>query len=262
MGTRVSKPPRIGTCRLCLLPDQKLVESHIVPRSFFFPPGGPTGHVAVVSQSGVSKSPTGIYDYILCKRCEGSLSLCDRQAVRFAQLVSAGEPWIDGDGSLLGRTCGPEVRADLIKRFAQSVLFRAQVSTRPECAAVKLGPLEERLRQVILDGVDSEEFGVLVVTVADVLATPFLGFERVRLPDVLCWKFHVGGVAYYIKADRRPFPKVLRAIQVRAGVPVFAMHHETLNPRYAERVGGMLNRHGDRIERIFGRAGKRTTREA
>lgn len=243
----------LGQCRLCLRAEQRLVKSHVFPKSFLFDPREKHAPVAIVSDSGVSKSQTGPYDYFLCETCEQSTSACDSHARRFCEHAYAGVPVSTSDGELVGRWCGPEVRGELIKRFAQVTLFRAHASTRPEFKAVDLGPFEGRLREVLLNGIDSEEFGVLAVTVAGVLAQPVLGFGRVRTSDVLCWRFHAGGVAYYIKVDSRPFPDGLKQIQLFGGRPVFAMHNESLNPRTAEGIRRMLDRHETPMRRILGR---------
>lgn len=138
-----------GKCRLCLrrLP---LIKSHIVPEFLYRPlyneRHGMMG-INSVGGRGWRLVRCGLYQRLLCEDCEHFLNVTYEQPFREAWIVHNQLPEVFE----FGKVYSPRYDYCAFKLFHMSVLFRAPVSTLRDYEEVKLGPHEERLRQMVLN---------------------------------------------------------------------------------------------------------------
>lgn len=243
----------MALCRLCNGDSPSLVDSHIMPRSLIADPKGAA--LAIVTPDKVMRTFTGDYDQFLCGHCEQSFSPCDAHLVRFARDIESGERLISGTGELMGRTYGERFDASLLKRFGQTLLFRAHVTSRRFYSAVNVGPFFSDLRARIHSGQvdDSDDFAVVLLTVGGLLASTHVGPVRVKIENVNSYRFHLPGLSLFVKVDNRPFPAAFRTFQLRPGEPVIAIHNQDFNQSTHESLGGILGTHASKIDRILNR---------
>jgi hypothetical protein len=126
-------------CALCLL-ERDLRRSHIFPE-FFYKPMYNEGRYFQISTNPSQKiipRQKGIWETLLCQKCEGRLS----QLEDYARRVLYG-----GTEISITQHPGKIIIHDLdytrFKLFQMSLLWRAGVSKRPEFKNVSLGPHEE-----------------------------------------------------------------------------------------------------------------------
>lgn len=141
-------------CALCLNVAE-LRKSHIIPE-FFYDLVYDERHRFLKISSDTSKRivsvPQGIYERLLCGRCEGRIGVWETYA---SKVIMGGtglyiQPQ-DWGFTVLGVEYAP------FKLFGMSLLWRAAVSRRPEFFSVQLGPHEEKLRKML----DAEDPGQL-----------------------------------------------------------------------------------------------------
>jgi hypothetical protein len=147
----------IGLCRLCRRADCELQESHIIPKWCYRRASAPNDPPVLVTAGRAVQTSTQIKEHLLCRDCE--------------ELVCRDEDWVSrlayqADGTL-GLLTGANVeeipehdirfvlatalQPKTVARFACSVFWRAHVSSRPECANLRLWePQAEALRRHVL----------------------------------------------------------------------------------------------------------------
>jgi hypothetical protein len=142
--------PIIATCRLCLR-ERRLRLSHIIPEFLYRPLYGHTHEIRSVhpNLTRVRFLKKGLREPLLCNDCEGVIGKYE------AYFAGA---WYGVDG------LPPEIPAGVniivmsglnyfqFKLLHLSILWRASVSILQEFRAVDLGPHQERIRAMILEG--------------------------------------------------------------------------------------------------------------
>jgi hypothetical protein len=98
----------------------------------------------------------------------------------------------------------------LLKLFAIAVLWRASASSHTFFSRVRLGPFEEKAREMLVlkDPGDTATFATLfsVWDAADSIPLMMDPFEE-RWNGVRAYRFYLGRFVMYIKVDGRPFPE-------------------------------------------------------
>ena len=140
-----------GLCSLCLSEDIDLVNSHIIPRSFY---EEYKGKPLIAFSANSKKSSTirkGIYGNFLCNNCEAKFSKIDNCA---CDLIKRRIDWKSVAKDDLGRELSiiedAYANKNLLHKFALSVLWRAKQSNRQEYEMIKIGTYEERIRVALL----------------------------------------------------------------------------------------------------------------
>jgi len=134
-------------CALCGS-DAQLRQSHIVPEFVHRPVYDHLHRTLLITH----ESPTlviqkGVRQQLLCDSCEGVLQ---RYEHYFAGLWFKERPAPEHIHDKYSILRGLDYSK--FKLFLLSIIWRASVSTRPEFAAMTLGPHAEVMRQMILDG--------------------------------------------------------------------------------------------------------------
>lgn len=140
--------PNKSRCALCHQP-AILQKSHIIPDFLYTALYDEKHRFLQVSTNPSIKTlerPTGLYERLFCKSCEGCLGEWESYAARV--LHGGIELNVQNE---TGGFSFDGLDYSKFKLFGMSLLFRAGVSTRGEFSAVQLGPHEEKLRQLLFD---------------------------------------------------------------------------------------------------------------
>ena len=226
----------VGSCRLCGR-DEPLVQSHIVPRAFF--EIGRKQDLKLVSNVAgqyPKKSPIGVYDHIMCDSCEKSFSDYDAYAAKTLIQDLSTYRKVMFQGRLLALVAD-KIDYQLLKLFSISLLWRASVSRHGFYKRVQIGPLEEKARGMLLSrhpGTENEFaswWSVFDMNWSPAIMDPF----RERWSGVTAYRFYLGRVLAYIKADGRSVPSDFREIAIgpRKGLVMVARDFEKSKDRDA-----------------------------
>jgi len=221
-------------CKLCGQ-DRKLIEAHIIPRSFFrLDPSDkmPARLVTNVDGRYPQNIPKGVYDKgILCETCERTFSSWDDYAADlFIKNWKAIQTLVAGTNQV-GYGL-PEYDYAKLKLFFLSVLWRASVSTHPMFAKVDLGRREANLKQSILSGDpgDVNHFGV-VLEAFDDENVGMLNPEPERVQGLRFIRFYLSHVIAFLKVDSRAFADPLDHIALSPGKPLALLQKQFLGSK-------------------------------
>jgi hypothetical protein len=141
----MTKPRYTPVCRGPGCTSSDLIEAHIIPKSFGRLIRSPVGaNVTVTMDRASQKNPLGVFDSrILCAICDGHINNhYDQPAFDFFKQFRLRL----GDVNMRRtRFTRRGVNCDMLCGFFLSVLWRASISTRPECS-LTLGPYEDEAR--------------------------------------------------------------------------------------------------------------------
>lgn len=218
----------IMECKLCGC-DKKLVDAHIIPRSFHEPlkQGGQTP-IIITSNPGVypKQSHIGVYDKeIVCEVCEKIFSPWDDYGNKFLTQEFEEARYIGCSGERLAYNLGP-CNYDNLKLFFLSVLWRAGVSKQQLFNKVQLGPYEEKLRQVILSKEAGRvaDFSVALSKFdAPANETGILNPDRTKYEGVIHYRLYLGGYMAIIKVSSQPSPKCFDGLYIAPNQDVFCL---------------------------------------
>lgn len=154
-GPRTTKSARMMStnppaCALCDL-SKKLCRSHIIPSFLYERVLNNNRKMVHITGRGKLKRgiiQTGFMEELLCESCEQRLNTQYEQPIhRFWFVGNLLPENIDEDGVTISGIDYPS-----FKLFHLSVLFRCGVSSLLQFAGVKLGPHEQRMREMLLHG--------------------------------------------------------------------------------------------------------------
>ena len=193
-------------CALCLQ-DEKLRKSHIVPEFFYkkLYDKNPKRYFSVSSELGVRPNlrQSGIWEYLLCEKCENKLSRWESYAARLFEQEAA---IIEKPGRL---ECH-YIDYPMFKLFQLSVLWRAGASKRPEFQDINLGPHQECLRKMVLQEQPGspEKYGcwlLLCPSFKNELQRMMLSPDMVKVNGHRVARFLMGGIFWnYFVSNHRP----------------------------------------------------------
>ena len=194
-------------CTFCGKP-KKLIKAHVIPEAFFRRlREGDKSPSLVRQREHAKRAPIGIYDSeILCAECDALFAPWDD----YAQTLLAPEladAEVITDGRQFGGWRVRKYQYDLLKLFFISLLWRASVSRQPFYHRIKLGPFEERAKELMAanDPGRAEDFGVVLARFLEHdLALALLDPHPDTLDSVNYCRFYLGRYVAYIKTDKRP----------------------------------------------------------
>jgi hypothetical protein len=149
----------IGLCHLCGQ-EKKLIDAHIIPKSFYKPLFDPkNGPLQLVGKNESPKrAPIGLYDKsILCKDCDSLLGKYDDYAQKFFKShptwsfksgISHLGPFEKG---LLGYYKADNYDYSTLKLFFISLIWRASISSHNVFQNVQLGTVSNKAREMLLN---------------------------------------------------------------------------------------------------------------
>jgi hypothetical protein len=183
-----------------------------MPAGFARAMHGEGGHNLGLSERGARRAryQLGAFDKnILCGVCdrklgqldEYALGICNRELPRAA---------LGSIGTIADVDC------DRMASFAVSVVWRASVSAHPSFATIDLGPLSDRARSAAFDH-RADQFPVIIYR----LVSPrydvrqfYVEPARRRIEGVNAYSFHLGGFQWFVFADSRSLPNMLRPLTI------------------------------------------------
>lgn len=240
----------VGKCKLCGEDKELCEQSHIIPNFMYqhlFDQNNRMHAIRIreskIKQLGYRK--TGEFDKrILCHSCDNeTLGKLDR----YASLIL-----YDGYPKIFEQRVGPdgmkytycaEIDYAQFKLFLLSVLWRASISTRPLFREVQLGPHEERIRQMLLNGEPGEQltYPCVIMTYrhlkdypVDIVAQP----SRSRVNGGHVYKFLIAGIVYIFfisKISKRAVASGVMDVPINSKGEMKIIHSP---PRLARRALG------------------------
>ena len=199
-------------CALCFV-HSTLCNSHIIPEFLYeeMYDDKHRFHMRSASSPGKARQhQKGIYEKLLCDKCEAKLSTYER----YAKHVFVGvEPVEASRQNNLIEIRGLDYTK--FRLFGLSILWRASVATHEFFKSVSLGPHEPRIRQMIheADPGDPQEYGFFLSPLVagerdatDLIIQP----TRSRLGDNRCYRFVFGGLIWIFVVSSHNPPEPFR----------------------------------------------------
>lgn len=194
-----TKPPVIGTCRLCLVQDVELLDSHIVPRWAYKRLHANRGNpIPVMLGGGVAiQKPKQFSEYLLCSACEKRFAEVEQPVSQALCQADGTAPYKGLVGDVVASDPATPLRAVLPGRldlssllyFSSSVIWRASVATIVDNCSLGARYSDE-FRQYLLGTGGFPANAACVVTLHDhPLAS---GFEMGRFFSIPSSEKHVG----------------------------------------------------------------------
>ncbi|WP_444941078.1 hypothetical protein ACJJI3_00185 [Microbulbifer sp. ZKSA004] len=210
------------TCKGCGY-DKKLIDAHIIPKFFYMELRADGNHLNVLHAGNerIGRSFKGDYDNsILCKDCDGVFEKYDDYAKKI--LINGFNLFrpIWRGSELLGWEL-PPYDFSKIKLFFLSVLWRASISTRPFFKGVDLGMLESDLKEIVFNrAVDIHNRYTIMLckflpSKSGTLEKTIIAPEKVRVREIVYYKFYMGGYIVWVKIDKRMAVRVLQKCELR-----------------------------------------------
>jgi len=195
-------------CRMCLR-DLPLVDSHIIPRSFYridHSDGQPTKLVSNVPGEHPKRIPIGEYDQIVCEECERLFSPWDQYANELLLTAVENRRDVMNNGQVVAQLI-QEYDYHNLKMFFLSLLWRISAATRPMFGSINLGPYQEILRNLILNQNVGEiiDFSTLISQFD--ANTPVLNPHYERWDGIRYVRVYLANYVAHTKVDRQRPPR-------------------------------------------------------
>lgn len=209
-------------CKLCGQ-DKKLIKAHIIPDFMYHGMFGENHDLISVNLSNHNnkkKIQTGCFDkHILCQTCDNEIiGSYERYASKhiFDQKIQASLSTLSENI----KSYTKEVNYKEFKLFLLSILWRASVSTLPFFKNLKIADKEERLRQMLLNGVPDQEhvFPISMIKIAPtkshqsrLIIDPVvsdIGEDRVCI-------FYINGFFYYFSVSETSTALIFESTALR-----------------------------------------------
>ncbi|MFC1818244.1 hypothetical protein ACFL0B_04000 [Thermodesulfobacteriota bacterium] len=212
-------------CHLCL-EEKKLINAHIIPKSFFIPLR--SENIAPKIHSNTKgeypqKTQTGIYDNsILCAECDGIIGVWDNYAQQLLLKDFTEKQAVYSGGNKAAYKID-DFDYHKLKLFFISVLWRASISNHKFYNRVILGPYEEEARNMILanEPGPEDDFAVVVAKFSDPEFKGMLDPHLDRYENINFYRFYMTGFVVYIKVDKRNTPEFMNRFKISNGYPLW-----------------------------------------
>jgi hypothetical protein len=191
------------TCNLCKQPDVPLVDSHIIPKSICQSVAGIKGRI-ISDKTHDERSPSGVYDQIVCDECEKLFNSWDDAIVKFYKQILDNLP---KNKPLPDFIEIKNYEYYKIKLFFISLLWRADVCNRSLFEDVDVGEFHRnKLSSMILNKNpgDIDDYTVMLNFFVGGEEYPFI--EKVikdkSLDNIVFYQFYIGGLLVLVKCSK------------------------------------------------------------
>jgi hypothetical protein len=207
----------VPICKMCGN-DRKLINSHIIPKSFWNIQKQGAEPLAVLSNRPgwrPVRSPIGEYDNnILCEQCDNQLGLFD-QHVYEKLVLDLGAPLLH-HGTPLGFTYSNSDPI-LVKKFILSLVWRASISSRDYFCRISLGPYEDIFRNSFMGNETSNDEISCLISEFDQRDVAFLNPQYSRMDGVKFAVVFANRFTFYAKVDKKSLPEFFRQSEIKQG---------------------------------------------
>jgi hypothetical protein len=218
-------------CKFCYQ-ERKLVEAHVIPRSFFeINPANPPRLAS--NKEGVfpKRSPAGMYDtQLVCEACERLFSPFDDYAQRLllANRETA-NPIYDGEQPIARIYEGYDYQK--LKLFFLSLLWRASESSHNFYRYIKLGPHERTVQQAIIDSNpgDADFYPVILAKFPKPIG--ILDPHSTRFEGIRFCQIYLAEYIAYIKVDKQKLPETFKGLELNNGQPLVILARDPANSK-------------------------------
>lgn len=231
-------PPPIGTCPLCLRPEQELQSSHLLPAGIYKALGEGTGQAVKMTPATTVLTSHQLQAQLLCRECEARFERGGEGwtiprlwkaggTFRLREILAAGEP--AGQRNDLRVYLGhgvPGFEVDRLVYFAASVFWRAGArrwNDGPDEHHIELGPYMEPLRRFLMGESpfpDGMTMSILLTSKDDapgnqIVSPPAL---RGRTTSYRRYQFDVPGVRFALYVGKELPAENVRTCAARTGI--------------------------------------------
>lgn len=204
-------------CKLCG-EAKKLIDAHIIPKSFYDFSNRDLGPTKVISNAAgqfPKRTQTGIYDNtILCNVCDGFFGKFDQHVAE--NLLNAKDSTYLKNGTRALAGVYPAADPNIIVDFALSMLLRAAWSSHRFFEKVNLGPFEGELIEHFAKKKELSRNFDTSLAEFDHRNVPIMDPYRIKIDGVNFWHFNAGRFEFYIKVDKRKTPNCLSETSLRS----------------------------------------------
>ena len=209
-------------CKACGQ-NKKLIDAHIIPKSFYMNLRSDSNHLDLLSSSSPKKtgrSFKGEYDKnILCKDCDSKFEIYDDYAKKLLIDCFAKFKEIKIDGRVQAWRMD-DFDFNKIKMFFLSVLWRASISKRPFFRRVKLGPHENTIKQILLNG-NKDSNNIYTIALSKFIPNHDSTIEKTIIdPDLFkmnginYYRIYLAGYTAWVKIDKRKSCSTMNKIEL------------------------------------------------
>lgn len=238
-------------CRYCEVRSD-FVNAHVIPAGFFrrLSADDPEPLRVVLNDENEypRRAPLGVYDQkLLCTVCEPQFGSWDHYAQELLSDLPPGQTIIE-DGQIVGFELRDHWHYELLKLFFISLIWRASASTHNFYRRIRLGPYEEKAKQM-LDACDAgspQEFAVLLGRFIEPGARILLDPHEDRCDGVNFCRFYLSGYVAYIKVDRRPAPDWMTPLLLMPDAPLKIVARSLKQSKELPLLRSFLARHRKR----------------
>lgn len=216
-------------CKLCG-EQKKLIKAHIIPKQFYrrIISKGAKPHLLKYEIDDITNesiTQNGIHQAdLLCADCDNLIGHYDKYAYEILTR-QIDEKKLQSVGRGLQVYEIGEIQIDVFRLFLVSLVWRAGIARDQMFQLVKLGPYEERFRQILLGNKTELLDHITAVIILyrppkypDIMWSPFCS----KMDGINIATFYLPPWKIWLKLDRRPFGHPFDKFALRSGKPVFA----------------------------------------
>jgi len=190
------------TCNLCKQPDVPLVNSHIIPKSICQSVAGTKGMI-ISDKTHDKRSPSGIYDQIVCHECEKLFNNWDDAMVKFYKRILDNLP----KNKLLPYFIEiKNYEYSKIKLFFISLLWRADVCNHIFFEDVDVGEFHRaKLSSMILNKNpgDIDDYTVMLNFFVGGEKRPLMKkVTKCKIDNIAFYLFYIAGLVVLVKCSK------------------------------------------------------------
>lgn len=220
----------MSVCKYCNQ-EKPLCKAHIIPQAFYKQiwddPLHP--HLLKIKEgtNSFKSSPVGIYDpSILCHQCDTKIGTLDQYGIDFFSRIDAICKKIKfSTNSFYYIIEGTDFDYIKLKKFFVSILYRASISTIPDCSKISLGiKYENEAKEFLQGNTDNTNFSIIMykrISQTELPADKFIMFPtKMRfkkdspISGFNAYDMSLCGYRIIIKVDQRAYNKTISMFEM------------------------------------------------
>lgn len=237
----------MAICKLCIKDEQLIKKSHIIP-DFMYQDLYDSNHrissftpyELLIGEAHISKPSSGEYEEgILCADCD--IKLLGQIYEDYASKMMYGKSLPEKDAPIcenyksqdgLQFTICKNIDYKKFKLFLLSILWRASISSRPFFSEIQLGPHQEKIREMIINGNpgDNDDYPIFIMSYVtensvpqDLITQP----RKIKIKEGHnTYLFVIGGILYifYVNSKDHKIPEFILSSTIRKSNEMNLIH--------------------------------------